>query len=96
MGESNVERYLKSIEDSSSIEGSAAHDDRIKFDGSRPERMDVVEMKGVSDFTVEVICDCLGNGLFIGGVGGAPLRANGSLNGIDLVVGVPYDEDEEA
>jgi hypothetical protein len=43
------------MEDSSSIEGSAAHDGRIKFDGSRPERMNVVEMKGVSDFTVEVI-----------------------------------------
>lgn len=96
MGESNVERYLNSMEGSSSIGVSAAHVDRIKFDGSKPVRMNDVEMKGGSDFTVEVICDCLGNGLFIGGVGGAPLRANGSLKGIDLVVGVPYDEEDEA
>lgn len=49
---------------------------------------------GVSCLIV-VIWDCLGNGLFIGGVGGALTRARGSLYGSDLVVGVPLYEDEE-
>ena len=70
---------------------------RDKAEGSSaPVFMNVVETIDVSCFIGDTICDCLGNGLFIGGVGGALCRANGSLKGIDFVVGVPlYDEEDE-
>lgn len=45
----------------------------------------------------ETTCDCRGNGLFMGGVGGALLRAKGLSYAKDLVVGVPlYEELDEA
>lgn len=55
----------------------------------------VVDTSGASCLMVAVVCDCLGNGLFIGGVGGALCRANGSVNGSDFVVGVPLDDDDD-
>lgn len=67
-------------------------------DGSRaPVVMNVVGTIWGSCLTGETICDCLGNGLFIGGVGGALLRTKGLSKAKDLVVGVPlYDDEEEA
>jgi hypothetical protein len=57
----------------------------------------VEETSGDSCFTGDTICDCRGNGLFIGGVGGALGRANGPSNANDLVVGVPlYEEFDDA
>ena len=63
-------------------------------EGSRaPVCINVVETMGGSCLRGVVICDCRGKGLFIGGVGGALLRANGSVKGNAFVVGVPlYDE----
>jgi hypothetical protein len=58
--------------------------------------MKVGETMGDSCLTGgETICDCRGNGLCIGGVGGALCRANGLSKANDLVVGVPsYDTGE--
>lgn len=66
-------------------------------EGSRaPVRMKVDDTMGDSCLIGAITCDCLGNGLFIGGVGGALLRANGSVKGNCLVVGVPlYDEGDD-
>lgn len=47
-----------------------------------------------SCFMGDAIWDCLGNGLFIGGVGGALLRAKGlAYAKDDLVMGVPVCDD---
>lgn len=63
-------------------------------EGSRaPLLMNVGDTIGDSCLTGETIWDCRGNGLFMGGVGGACRRENGLSNAKDFVVGVPpYDE----
>lgn len=77
-----IESFIQALE---SAEGSRA-----------PVCIKVVDTIGDSCFTGAVICDCLGKGLFIGGVGGALLRANGSEKGNCRVVGVPlYDDGDE-
>jgi len=88
---------LKSIA-SSIIMLSLAHDVRDKADGSSaPVFMNVDDTMGDSCFTGDTSCDCRGNGLFIGGVGGALCRAKGFSNANDRVVGVPpADEFEDA
>jgi hypothetical protein len=59
--------------------------------------MNVGETIGDSCLTGEIICDWRGNGLFIGGVGGALGRAKGPSKANDRVVGVPpYEEFEDA
>ena len=87
---------LKSSE-SSIIIGFDAQFVRESEDGSKaPVSIKSGIIIGVSCFTGGIIWDCLGNGLCMGGVGGAALRAKGSLKVIDLaVVGVPPFEDDE-
>lgn len=88
---------LKSTGSSIIIE-SFIHAARDRAEGSRaPVFMNVEATSGDSCLTGDTICDCRGNGLFIGGVGGALGRANGPSNANDLVVGVPlYDEFDDA
>ena len=75
---------------SSIIIGSDVQAVRVRADGSRaPVFINVDDTIGASCLTGGVICDCLGNGLSIGGVGGAVCRGKASTYGIDLVVGVP-------
>jgi hypothetical protein len=58
--------------------------------------INVEDTIGDSCFIGATICDCLGKGLFMGGVGGALLRAKGSVKGNCLVVGVPlYEEGDD-
>lgn len=65
-------------------------------EGSKaPVFMNVDEPIGGSCFTCGIVCDCRGKGLFIGGVGGALLRANGLSKANDRVVGVPLCDDED-
>jgi len=70
---------------------------RVREAGSKaPLFMNALETMGASCLIGDTIWDWRGNGLFIGGVGGALGREKTSLNGTDWVVGVPlYDEDEE-
>lgn len=86
---------LKSIGSSIIIESFIQALDSAE--GSRaPVCMKVEETMGGSCFIGAIICDCLGKGLFMGGVGGALLRVNGSVKGNCFVVGVPlYDEGDE-
>jgi len=86
---------LKSIESSIIIESFIQALESVE--GSRaPVCTNVEDIIGDSCFIGTVICDCLGNGLFMGGVGGALLRANGSAMGNCLVVGVPlYDDGDD-
>lgn len=67
-------------------------------EGSRaPVFMNVGETMGDSCLIGDTICDCRGNGLFMGGVGGACKRENGLSKAKDFVVGVPpYDEFADA
>jgi hypothetical protein len=67
-------------------------------EGSRtPVFIKVGEIIGDSCFMGDTSCDCRGNGLFMGGVGGALCRAKGPSKAKDFVVGVPpYDEFEDA
>lgn len=74
-----IESFIQALE---SEEGSRA-----------PVCMNVLETMGDSCLRGVAICDCLGKGLFIGGVGGALLRANGSVKGNLFVVGVPLYEE---
>jgi hypothetical protein len=65
-------------------------------DGSRaPVLMKVGETIGDSCLTGETIRDCRGNGLVMGGVGGALDRAKGLSRANDRVVGVPPDDELE-
>jgi hypothetical protein len=91
-----MDLVLKSM-GSSIIIGSEDHVDRVSADGSKaPELMKFGDTMGASCLIGVMMWDCLGNGLSIGGVGGALTRAKGSTYGIDFVVGVPpYEEPEE-
>lgn len=81
---------------SSIIMVSLIHGVRDKAEGSRaPVFMNVVETIGDSCLTGDTSCDWRGNGLFIGGVGGALWRAKGLSNAKDRVVGVPPAEEFE-
>jgi len=80
---------------SSIIMESFIHGARDRVEGS----IALVFMYGAGAICVSCLIggdttwDCRGNGLFIGGVGGALWRANGLSKAKDLVVGVPlYDE----
>ena len=77
---------------------SFIHAVRDSAEGSKaPVFTNVDEPIGDSCLTCGTICDCRGKGQFIGGVGGALLRANGLSKANDLVVGVPlYDEEDDA
>lgn len=88
---------LKSTGSSIIIE-SFNHAVRDSADGSRaPVFMKVEETNGGSCLTWDIICDCRGNGLFNGGVGGALGRAKGPSDANDRVVGVPpYEEFDDA
>lgn len=86
---------LKSM-GSSIIMESFIHAVCERADGSRaPVFMKVGEAMGDSCFTGETICDCRGNGLVMGGVGGALCRAKGLSKAKDRVVGVPPDDEFE-
>ena len=73
LNESNVYRALLLKSNGSSIIiGSPGQADRVRADGSKaPVFINVVETMGTSCLIGGTICDCLGKGLFIGGVGGA-------------------------
>lgn len=77
---------------------SGVHAERDSAEGSRPPvPRNVGDTAGTSCLIGDTICDCLGNGLCMGGVGGALCRGNASRNGAVFVVGVPlYDEGDEA
>ena len=66
---------------------------RERAEGSKaPELMNVGDTIVGSIFTGSTIWVCLGKGLFMGGVGGALLRANGLSKANDRDVEVPLND----
>jgi hypothetical protein len=93
---SKADIYFMSMVVSSIITGSECKVGRDNVVGSKaPDVMKVGETIGASDFIEWTVCDGLGKGLCIGGVGGALLHENGSMKGLDCVVGVPYVDEGE-
>ena len=86
---------LKSTGSSIMME-SFIHGARDRLEGSiAVVLMNGAGTMGASCLIGDTTWDCRGNGLFIGGVGGALWRANGLSKAKDLMVGVPlYDEVE--